>query len=96
MGDFTGLKWVRIDGRFKTNMRDEDLGAASIESKHHGVVLFIKLDSDTTRIGYAMTPEMLAKYGESMTQEQAVAEAVKCMEPFSLEVERVDWWTLYG
>lgn len=96
VGDFAGLKWVRIDGYFKTNMPDEDLSVASIESKEHGNILWIKLDSGVTRIGFAMTPAMLAKYGDSLTEEQAVAEAIKCMAPFTLEIEKVEWWTLYG
>lgn len=94
-GDHTNFKWVRIDGQFKTNMPDADVGWASIESKSHGNVLWVQLDNGAKRIGFAMTPEMLAKYGEKLTEEQAKAEAVKSMEPFTLEFERVDWWTLY-
>ncbi|TQB69373.1 hypothetical protein MPDQ_001953 [Monascus purpureus] len=95
-GDHTNFKWVRIDGQFKTNMPDADVGWASIESKSHGNVLWVQLDNGAKRIGFAMTPEMLAKYGEKLTEEQAKAEAVKSMEPFTLEFERIDWWTLYS
>ncbi|KAJ5653998.1 hypothetical protein N7490_001001 [Penicillium lividum] len=95
-GDHTNYKWVRIDGHFKTNMPDDDLGFASIESKNHGNVLWVQLDHGVKRIGFAMTEEMLAKYGDHLTEEQAVAEAVKSMEPFTLEVEKVEWWTLYS
>ncbi|KAE8417853.1 FAD binding domain-containing protein [Aspergillus pseudocaelatus] len=95
-GDRTDFKWVRIDGQFKTNMPDADLGFASIESKSHGNVLWVQLDHGVKRIGFAMTDEMLAKYGNSLTEEQAKEEAVKSMEPFSLEIEKVDWWTLYS
>lgn len=94
-GDRTDFKWVRIDGQFKTNMPDADLGFASIESKSHGNVLWVQLDHGMKRIGFAMTAEMLAKYGNSLTEEQAKEEAVKSMEPFLLEIEKVDWWTLY-
>jgi phenol 2-monooxygenase len=94
-GDHTNYKWVRIDGVFKTDMPDSDVGFASIESNTHGNVLWVQLDHGVKRIGFAMTPEMLAKYGDKLTQEQAVAEAVKSMEPFKLEVEKVEWWTLY-
>lgn len=76
-------------------MPDADVGWASIESKSHGNVLWVQLDNGAKRIGFAMTPEMLAKYGEKLTEEQAKAEAVKSMEPFTLEFERIDWWTLY-
>ncbi|UDD58720.1 hypothetical protein AFCA_006150 [Aspergillus flavus] len=95
-GDRTDFKWVRIDGQFKTNMPDADLGFASIESKSHGNVLWVQLDHGMKRIGFAMTAEMLAKYGNSLTEEQAKEEAVKSMEPFLLEIEKVDWWTLYS
>lgn len=76
-------------------MPDADLGFASIESKSHGNVLWVQLDHGMKRIGFAMTAEMLAKYGNSLTEEQAKEEAVKSMEPFLLEIEKVDWWTLY-
>ncbi|KAL3491446.1 pentachlorophenol 4-monooxygenase [Aspergillus germanicus] len=95
-GEQTEYKWVRIDGRFKTDMPDADLGFASIESKSHGNVLWVQLDHGVKRIGFAMTKEMLAKYGERLTEEDAKREAVKAMEPFSLEFDSVDWWTLYS
>ncbi|KAL4899123.1 hypothetical protein BDW74DRAFT_189510 [Aspergillus multicolor] len=95
-GEHTPHRWVRIDGRFKTNMPDADIGFASIESKHHGNVLWVQLDHGVKRIGFAMTKEMLTKYGERLTEEDAKREAIKSMEPFTLEFERVDWWTLYS
>lgn len=94
-GDKTNYKWVRIDGRFKTNMPDADLGFASIESQSHGNVLWVQLDHGVNRIGFAMTDAMLAKYGGKLTEEQAKEEAVLSMQPFTLEFESVDWWTLY-
>ncbi|KAI2857363.1 hypothetical protein CBS115988_5228 [Aspergillus niger] len=95
-GDHTNFRWVRIDGRFKTDMPEADIGFASIESKSHGNVLWVQLDHGVKRIGCAMTPEMLARYGDKLTLEDAKVEAVKSMEPFSLEFETIDWWTLYG
>ncbi|KAJ5916500.1 hypothetical protein N7504_000515 [Penicillium tannophilum] len=95
-GDRTSFKLIRIDGDFKTNMPDNDVGFASIESKSHGNVLWAQLDHGVKRIGFAATPEMLARYGGSLTKEQAVAEAVKAMEPFTLKIEKVEWWTLYN
>lgn len=53
------------------------------------------MDNGVNRIGFAMTDEMLAKYGSNLTEEQAVAEAVKSMEPFTLEIDKVEWWTVY-
>ncbi|KAL4763176.1 pentachlorophenol 4-monooxygenase [Aspergillus foveolatus] len=95
-GERTTHRWVRIDGRFRTNMPDADLGFASIESKHHGNVLWVQLDHGVKRIGFAMTKEMLAKYGDWLTEEDAKQEAVKSMEPFTLEFESIDWCTLYS
>ncbi|KAL5000639.1 FAD binding domain-containing protein [Aspergillus recurvatus] len=95
-GERTPHRWVRIDGCFKTNMPDADLGFASIESKHHGNVLWVQLDHGAKRIGFAMTEEMLAKYGDRLTEEDAKQEAIKSMEPFTLEFESIDWWTLYS
>ncbi|CAG7925151.1 unnamed protein product [Penicillium olsonii] len=95
-GDHTDFKWVRIDGHFKTNMPDADLGFASIESRSHGNVLWVQLDHGVKRIGFAMTDEIIAKYGGKLTEEQAKEEAVRSMEPFTLEFDSVDWWTLYS
>ncbi|RAH61439.1 hypothetical protein BO85DRAFT_391320 [Aspergillus piperis CBS 112811] len=95
-GDHTNFRWVRIDGRFKTDMPDADIGFASIESKSHGNVLWVQLDHGVKRIGFAMTQELLAKYGDKLTLEGAKVEAVKSMEPFTLEFGTIDWWTLYG
>ncbi|PYH35216.1 pentachlorophenol 4-monooxygenase [Aspergillus neoniger CBS 115656] len=94
--DHTNFRWVRIDGRFKTDMPDADIGFASIESKSHGNVLWVRLDHGVKRIGFAMTQELLANYGDKLTLEDAKVEAVKSMEPFSFEFETIDWWTLYG
>ncbi|KAL2829601.1 FAD binding domain-containing protein [Aspergillus pseudoustus] len=95
-GEQTEYKWIRIDGHLKTNMPDAHMGFASIESKSHGNVLWVQLDHGAKRIGFAVTEEMLAKYGERITEEDAKREAVKAMEPFTLEFESVDWWTLYS
>ncbi|PWY91630.1 pentachlorophenol 4-monooxygenase [Aspergillus sclerotioniger CBS 115572] len=95
-GDRTEFKWVRIDGHFRTDMPDADLGFASIESESHGNVLWVQMDHGVKRIGFAMTEEMLAKYGDNLTLEDAKAEAVKSMAPFTLEFDSITWWTLYS
>jgi phenol 2-monooxygenase len=48
------------------------------------------------RISFAMTDAMIAKYGGKLTEEQAKEEAINSMDPFTLEIESVDWWTLYN
>ncbi|KAI3318141.1 FAD binding domain-containing protein [Xylariaceae sp. AK1471] len=94
-GDETAQKWIRIDGKMKTDMPDADLGGGAIESESHGNVLWIKLERDTYRIGFALTPELHEKYPDGITQQQAVEEATNAMYPFQLEIERLDWWTSY-
>lgn len=86
---------MRIDGVVKSNMADQDLGFASIESATHGNVLWVRLDHGRTRVGFALTPELYAKYGEHMTEDQVKNEAKKAMSPFTLEFVKVDWWTIY-
>lgn len=94
-GDETTYRWIRIDGVFKTNMPDAEMGFAAVESETHGNVLWVQLDHGVNRIGFSLTPELYAKYGDSITVEQAKEEARKAMEPFELEISRVEWWTLY-
>ena len=88
--------WVRIDGVVKTNMPDSRVGLGAIESKTHGQVLWVALDHGATRIGYVLTPEMYAKYGRNMKQEDAIKEAQAAMAPFELEFLQVDWHTVYS
>ncbi|EEA21359.1 hypothetical protein EYB25_007374 [Talaromyces marneffei] len=94
-GTSTQSRWVRVDGDFETNMPDSDIGFASIESKNHGNVVWIQLEKGENRIGFALTDEMSAKYGNSMTEEDAKKEAIKAMEPFTLDIKNVSWWTVY-
>lgn len=88
-------RWIRIDAVIETNMPDAYLGAASIESPNHGNVLFINLDHGRVRIGYAMNPMLIEKYGDHMTQENALYEAQQAILPFTCEFKTVDWWTCY-
>lgn len=68
----------------------------AIESKTHGNVLWAPLDHAATRIGYAYTPEIAAKYPEGVTQEIAEEEAVASMKPFDIKFKEIHWWTLYA
>ncbi|EKG18959.1 Monooxygenase FAD-binding protein [Macrophomina phaseolina MS6] len=95
-GDKTAFKWVRMDGKFATNMPNPNVGTASIETDTHGNVLWVALDHDAHRIGYVLSPKLYEKYGDNITEEQAKHEAVQAMKPFSLEIERLDWMTCYG
>lgn len=90
------MKWVRIDAVIKTDMPDSEVGFGSIESPTHGNVLWVSLDHNRTRVGFALTPEMVEKYGDHMTQEQAVEEAKASLLPFKVEFLQVDWYTVYG
>lgn len=35
------------------------------------------------------------KYGDAMTQEEAIEEAKIALAPFKLVIKSVEWWTLY-
>ena len=86
-------KWVRIDGYVKTNL-PKPRTYCSIESPTHGNVLWVGLDRGATRIGYAFTNDRANAYAE-FNEEAAIAEAIAAVKPFTLEFERVDWWTIY-
>ena len=90
------IKWVRMDGVFKTDMPDQSLGVASLESPTHGNVLWVALDHGRSRIGFSLNPELQKKYGDSMTEEQVLTEARVAMKPFNVEIPRLDWHTGYG
>ena len=94
-GSDTTYKWIRIDGRVKTDMPEPNLSFASIYTETHGSVLWVKLDGDAVRIGFALNAALQAKYPDGPTQEQAVKEASDAIHPLTLEFERVDWWTYY-
>ncbi|ETS80532.1 hypothetical protein PFICI_08061 [Pestalotiopsis fici W106-1] len=93
--DSTVFQWIRIDGKMTTDMPGAELGFAAVETTTHGNVLWVKLNKDAYRVGYALSPALLAKYPNGLTKEVAVAEAIEGMKPFKLSVERVDWWTDY-
>ncbi|KAJ5123319.1 hypothetical protein N7448_009416 [Penicillium atrosanguineum] len=93
-GDSSDDQWVRIDGLVETDMPlNRSYGA--IESKTHGNVLWAPLDHAATRIGYAYTSEIAAKYPDGVSQKVAVQEAVESMKPFNVKFKEVHWWTLY-
>jgi phenol 2-monooxygenase len=43
-----------------------------------------------------LNPELYKKYGDKMTEAQAMEEAKAAVAPFSLDFKRVDWYTVYG
>ncbi|OQU98983.1 FAD binding domain-containing protein [Cladophialophora immunda] len=94
--DKTTYQWVRIDGVVKTNMPDSRIGVTGIESVSHGNVLWVPLDHGRTRIGFALNEELHKKYGDKITEEQAKHEAIQAVQPFDLEFESVDWYTIYS
>ncbi|KAJ3580029.1 hypothetical protein NPX13_g537 [Xylaria arbuscula] len=86
-------RWVRIDGHVKTNL-PKPRTYCSIESPTHGNVLWVGLDRGATRIGYAFTDDRANAFAE-FNEQAAIAEAIAAVKPFTLEFERVDWWTIY-
>jgi len=87
-------RWVRIDGPIKTNL-PKPRTYCSIESPTHGNVLWAALDHGATRIGYAFTADRAKAY-KVFDESAAVAEAIAAVKPFTLEFEKVDWWTIYS
>ncbi|KAL7956201.1 FAD binding domain-containing protein [Trichoderma compactum] len=92
-GDETTYKWIRIDGKVKTDMPDHNTGFAAIEGNTHGTVLWLKLDGDAHRVGFAIPSHLQEKYPEGPNEVEVVKEAISAVFPFKLEVERVGWWT---
>jgi phenol 2-monooxygenase (NADPH) len=86
---------VRIDGVVETDMPNSRIGFASIESPTHGNVLWVALDHGRTRIGFSLNPALYRKYGDKMTEAEAVEEAKAAVAPFSLKFKKVDWYTVY-
>ncbi|OAA60072.1 Monooxygenase, FAD-binding protein [Cordyceps fumosorosea ARSEF 2679] len=93
-GDTSEDQWIRIDGIVETDMPlRRSYGA--IESKTHGNILWAPLDHGATRIGYAYTAEIAAKYPDGVTREVAEKEAIEAMKPFHVKFKEIHWWTLY-
>lgn len=78
-----------------SNIPDQELPAVSVESPTHGNTFFTKLDHGRRRVGFAVPLSLTAKYGDKMTEEEMKYECKQAMEPFKLEFQKVDWWTLY-
>ncbi|KAB5562890.1 FAD binding domain-containing protein [Coniochaeta sp. 2T2.1] len=93
-GDTSEDRWIRIDGIVETDL-PVSRAYGAIESRTHGNVLWAPLDNGATRIGYAFSPEIAAKYPDGVTQEVALKEAIECMKPFKVVFKEVHWWTLY-
>ncbi|KAL4944601.1 hypothetical protein BDV06DRAFT_232853 [Aspergillus oleicola] len=93
-GDTSEDRWIRIDGVVETDMPITRAYGA-IESKTHGNVLWAPLDHGATRIGYAYSNDIAAKYPDGVTEEVAVQEAIESMKPFKVKFKEVHWWTLY-
>ena len=96
VGQLREDQWVRLDAIVKTDMPEARSGSSAIESPTHGHVLWVALDKNVTRIGYALSPELIKKYGRQMTQEQAMYEARAAVAPFTLEFVKVEWYTVYA
>ncbi|KAK9425224.1 putative 2,4-dichlorophenol 6-monooxygenase [Seiridium unicorne] len=94
-GDTTQERWIRIDGIVETDM-PFNRAYGAIESKTHGNVLWAPLDHGATRIGYAYSDAIAAKYPEGVTQEVAEKEAIGSMRPFNVKFKEIHWWTLYN
>ncbi|KAL8786883.1 MAG: hypothetical protein Q9213_002514 [Squamulea squamosa] len=88
--------WVRVDGRVRTDMPDARSGLCNLESPTHGSVLWLCLDHGSTRVGFVLPPALWAQHGRNITQDLIIAQAKQALQPFSLEFDEVEWWTVYS
>ncbi|KAL8767986.1 MAG: hypothetical protein Q9209_005657 [Squamulea sp. 1 TL-2023] len=88
--------WVRVDGRVRTDMPDARSGLCNLDSPTHGSVLWACLDHGSTRVGFALPPAVWAQHGRNITQDVIIAQAKQALHPFSLEFDKVEWWTVYS
>ena len=95
-GGLNNLHWIRIDGVVKTDMPEARSGIVGIQSASHGSILWACLDHGRTRVGFALPIELWENTGSDITQADVIVEAQKALQPFSLEFESVDWWTVYS
>lgn len=92
-GSLNNRHWIRIDGVVKTDMPGARSGIVGIQSASHGSILWACLDHGRTRVGFALPGELWESRG---SQADVIAEAQKALQPFTLEFESVDWWTVYS
>ena len=82
----------------KTNM-PSPRSLNSVQSAEHGLLLWCPIDGGRTRIGYVFSEKLQQKWGtvdgEGVSEEAIEEEARLAMEPFELEFEQVDWFTIY-
>jgi phenol 2-monooxygenase len=82
----------------KTNM-PSPRSLNSVQSADHGLLLWCPIDGGRTRIGYVFSEKLQQKWGtvdgQNVSEEAIMEEARKAMEPFTLEFEKVDWFTIY-
>lgn len=95
-GERNSRYWARIDGRVRTDMPSARSGLCGLNSPTHGSVLWAPLDHGSTRVGFALPPEVWEQHGRDITQGTVMVEAVKALHPFSLEFDSVEWWTVYS
>ncbi|KAF9468252.1 FAD binding domain-containing protein [Collybia nuda] len=97
---FTGtsspFKWVRLDAVVRSNMPSSRSKVIALESREHGNVLWTPLDNSRTRIGFVCPAELYGEDGSSITEDAVIAAAKNAVQPFSLEFEKIDWWTVYS
>ena len=95
-GGLNNRYWIRIDGVVKTDMPGARSGIVGIQSASHGSILWACLDHGRTRVGFALPIELWESMGSDITQADVIIEAQKALQPFTLEFESVDWWTVYS
>lgn len=91
IGDRSLNKWIRMDALVETDMPSPRT-LNSIQSDHHGLILWCPIDEGRTRIGYVFSKDLQERYGEQgITEEVVMQEAIEAVKPFKLEFKKVDW-----
>lgn len=95
-GASSPYKWVRLDAIIKTDMPSHRSKVVALESRDYGNVLWTPLDNGRTRMGFVCPADVYGKDGSSITEDVIITAAKNAAKPFTLEFEKLDWWTVYS
>lgn len=97
-GTTTPHKWIRLDAVIKTNMPFDSNRSkiVAVESREYGNVLWLPVDNGRTRIGFVCPDDVYGEDGSTISEEAVMTSAQNAVKPFTLEFEKLDWWTVYS
>lgn len=97
-GTTTPHKWIRLDAVIKTNMPFDSNRSkiVAVESREYGNVLWLPVDNGRTRIGFVCPDDVYGEDGSTISEEAVMTSAQNAVKPFTLEFQKLDWWTVYS